>query len=460
MNPAGSTSGSTAGVDERLARLAPTTSPDPERLAAARAALDATLDGPGDPRSRRVGDAHVLELRDHRREDGGDDVPDATGLAVVTPVGAYDDDVVVPLGRGRTARERRRRRVQLGAAAAGVVGVVAVGLALTGRPPAPVPAGPPPSACASRLTTAAHQADDVEQPQAWRSLAAESRDDGTRLVLMRSDDAGLTGFCGEAGDAGSSSASTTLWPDDHPAEPGPDEVVPAGVRDDDWYVAWGAAGQDVRSIRLSVDDGPATDVRTIGNGEWAVMLPGDEVPPDARLTLLWTATDGSERSTPLEGAWPADPATVTSPAEARRDACAPGRDATGVRPVLEQRVGDDGITVLARDGKRFVVCRQDAEPPYRAWHTLSGTISDLPARDEATALGGGGSDDARTLVGQAGDDVARVQLRIPDGTLLDALLAGDYWLVWGTGFSEDQWTDARLVWYLEDGSRHESPTFP
>ncbi|MFD6177475.1 MULTISPECIES: hypothetical protein [unclassified Isoptericola] len=484
---------STADIDERLARLAPTTSPDPERLTAARAVLDDVLDGvldgaddgTGPSRSRRLGDAHVLDLDAARARHSGHDV-DADGGGVPLPL--VDDDVVVPLGRGRTARERRTRRVLLGSAAAGVVGVVAVGLALTGRPPALVPAGPPPSACASRLTTAAHQDVDLDPPQAWRSLATESHDDGTRLALMRSEDGDLTGFCGEAGGAGGSSASTTLWPDaQDTVEPGQDGVVATGVRDDDWYVAWGTAGPDVRDLRLQADwsstdpsstdpsstdpsstdpsgadraegDGFVVEVRSTGDGGWAVLLDGDEVPADADVSLRWRLPDGSERTAPLEGAWPADPTTVTPPAEARRDACAPGRSTTGVRPVIEQRTGDDGITVLAND-ERFVVCTQDAESPYRAWHTLSGTMTDRPARDEAIALGGGGSDDARTLVGLAGDDVAHVWLRLPDGTLLDGVLSGGYWLVPGAGVGEKQWDDARLVWRLEDGTRHGSPTF-
>ncbi|MFC8597837.1 hypothetical protein [Isoptericola sp. NPDC057191] len=453
-----------ADLDERLARIAPTTSPDPDRLDAARAALDAVVDalvdGAPSPRSRRVGGAHVLDL-DEARVGLGDDV--------VLP--EPDDEVVVPLTRGRTARERRRRRVQLGAAAAGVVGVVAVGLALSPWQPDLGPAGlsGPPSACASRLTTAAHQTEDVFASPTWRELAHESHADGTRLALLRSDDAGLTGFCAEDGRAVSSAASTTLWADDHPAEPGPDEVVPAGVRDDDdWYVAWGSAGEDVRDVRLNAEwadgrsgtQGLVVEARTLRDDEWVVFLRREELPVGATVSLLWRASDGSERSTPLEGAWPADPDTVTPPAEARRDACAGGRSSTGVEPVIEERHGDAGLTLLARDHQRFVVCQQDAEPPYEPFHTVSATTDDLPSSDEATPVVGGGSADARVLVGLAGDDVARVQLWAAGGTEIDATVSDGYWTVWAHGLTEQQWSDARVVWFLADGSRQETAANP
>ncbi len=188
---------SPAELDERLARLAPATSPDPERLAAARAVLGEVLDdaydgtvggdrdGSSASRSRRVGDAHVLDLDDARPHRHGDADGDAVGdTAGDAPLPLVDDDVVVPLHRGRTARERRRRRVQLGAAAAGVVGVVAVGLVLVPQP-APGPASPEES-CAANLTTSAVP-EGFDLDPAWslsprtRSAARTSRCCGRRL---------------------------------------------------------------------------------------------------------------------------------------------------------------------------------------------------------------------------------------------------------------------------------------
>ncbi|MFE5292051.1 hypothetical protein ACFQ8T_07720 [Isoptericola sp. NPDC056618] len=452
---------STAGIDERLARLAPTTSPDPARLDAARAALDDVLDGTNDgtgpSRSRRVGDAHVLDLDDARARRDGHDGDD--------PLPLVDDDVVVPLRRGRTVRERRRRRVQLGAAAAGVVGIVAVGLVLAPQ----VAPGPASSLarCESSLT-AASLPDDAELELRWRTLVRESRD-GSDLMLLREDAIGFTGFCADDESSTGSSTSTTLWSEEPPTTPAEDEVAVGAVQDDEWYVVWGVAGADVRSVRLlaewSIDglvDETAVSIepRQAEDGLWSVFVPGAQIPAEAEIALEWRLADGGERSMALDSAWPEPGVPGTPLADARRHACVPGGGAAALRPVLEGRHGDGGLTVFADDDQRFVACLQEAVPPYGAYHTLSGSPDeDAPAKGEAKALLGGGDDDGRVMIGLAGADVARVEVLSADGSRLRADLNDGYWAAWASHLDEDAWDDARIVWYLDDGSRHQGRAF-
>ncbi|SKC42033.1 hypothetical protein [Krasilnikoviella flava] len=448
-----STADRRADVDERLARLAPTTSPDPERLDAARAALDRALDGTDDgtgpTRSRWVGGAHVLDLDAAR-----------PGLDDGAPHPALDDAVVVPLRRGRTARERRRQRVQLGAAAAGVVGVVAVGLVLAPSPAAG-PASTTEASCAASLTASAVP-EEFDLDPAW-SLLAQEHIDGTDLTLLRSPATGMTGFCSDATDAGGSTSTSTLWTDAAPA-PLHGEVSLGGTVHDEWYVAWGPVGPGARAVRLQVepDDDDRSDSSTrivdavLDGDGWSVFLPGDEVPPDARVSLVWTAY-GTERSLALDSAWLEDGESATALTEQRRRACTDDSDVPGLRPLIEKRYDDLGLTAMMNDRREVVVCIQDAQPPYDSWNTTSGPADSAPARDVAAAYVGGSTDRARMLTGFAGDDVASVELETEDGTVIPAELADGYWVAWSTTVGEAAWDEARLVWYLEDGSRHEGP---
>ncbi|MFI2102753.1 hypothetical protein ACH436_05635 [Isoptericola sp. NPDC019693] len=464
MSPTDRTGHGTAGVDARLARLAPTVSPDPARLAAARAGLDAALDGVADratsgtgggttagtgpSRSRRVGDAHVLDLDPDPGEH--DDLDDAR-------LSRVDDDRVVPIGRGRTARERRQRRVRLGAAAAGVVGIVAVGLVLVPRP-TPGPAAPVDS-CAANLTASAVP-EGADLDPAW-TLLAQAQVDGTDLTLLRSPTTDMTGFCSEGG----STSTSTLWTTP-PPEAADGEVAVGGVSHDEWYVAWGSVGSGARALRLFAEwpdeDGSGTSGRVVdmvldGAG-WSVVLPDDDVPPDARVSLLWQEY-GVERSLPLDSGWPAKGEPATSLTEQRRRACAAGPDVSGMHPVVEQRHGDVGLTALMNDRRHLVACVQEADAPYDALTTLSGPASEAaPAHDGATAEIGGGDGARLMMMGSAGEDVVSVELKTEDGTV-QAELSDGYWVAWSTDVIEEAWDEALLVWYLEDGSRHESEPF-
>ncbi|MCK9795410.1 hypothetical protein M1843_16825 [Isoptericola sp. 4D.3] len=437
---------SPAELDERLARLAPTTSPDPERLDAARAALDAALDGPGDPRSRRVGGAHVLDLGD---------VP-----AGDAPLGVADD-VVVPLDRGRTARERRRRRVRLGVAAAGVVGVVGVGLALSPWGPAPGPASPTAASCLAHVADSA-PSENAEPDLAWRTLAHEASGSAD-ATLLRSHATGDTGFCGNRTDGAGSTSTSMLWTNVPPEVPGTGQVAVGGALDGEWYVAWGAAGADVTSLRLhaawsagdgSSDSGLVVDARRDG-ADWSVFLRGEEVPDDAVVSLVWQLDDGTEQSLPLDSGWPEGGAAETVLTQQRRDACTDGPGLPGLRPVIEERYDDLGLTVAVGRGQ-LVACMQEAVPPYDSGNTMSGPVAAQgPAPDEAVSEVGGSADDDRMMVGRAGDDVARVEVLLADGTVVEGVLSDGYWAAWTSTASEKAWDGARLVWFLEDGSRHE-----
>ena len=463
MSPGGRTTGSSTRIDERLARLAPATSPDPERLAAARAMLgevlddridgtvDGDSDGSGSSRSRRVGDAHVLDLDDARHHRQGD-----TDTAGDAPLPLVDDDVVVPLGRGRTARERRRRRVQLGAAAAGVVGVVAVGLVLVPKV-APGPASPA-DACAAHLTASAAP-EGFDGDTTWSPLAQDRVDDAD-LTLLRSS-RGWTGFCADARNAVGASSTSTLWTTLPPeAEDG--EPTVGGVSHDEWYVAWGSVGSGARAIRLYVErpegDGSGTSGRVVdvvldGAG-WTIMLPGDRVPAGARVSLLWKEY-GVERSLPLSSAWPEDGEPETSLTEQRRRACTDGPDVPGLRPLIEKRYEDVGLTTMMNDDRELVACLQDVDPPYQSLTTTSGPAGPEPARDRAVLEFGGTTDRAEVVMGFAGEDVARVELETEDGTVIPAELSDGYWVAWSTAGDGQALDEAWLVWYLDDGSRHE-----
>ncbi|MFD6133753.1 hypothetical protein [Isoptericola sp. NPDC060257] len=447
---------STAGIDERLARLAPTTSPDPARLDAARAALDEVLDeslgggrdGSGPSRSRRVGDAHVLDLDEARARHEGD----GGGLLPVV-----DDDVVVPLGRGRTARERRRRRVRLGAAAAaGVVGVVGVGLVLA-QQPAPGPASPADSCAANLMASAVPGGSELDP--AWATLAHDTVG-GADLTMLRSPTTGMTGFCSYASGVGGTTSTSTLWTDPAPtASDG--EVTLGGVLDDDWYVVWGDVGPGAGAVRLQVE--PPQDVDSPGSvlvvdavrdgAGWTVMMPGDRVPTDARVSLEWREHD-AERSLSLDSAWPEDGEPATALTEQRRQRCTDGPDVRGLRPLIERRYDDLGLTAMMNDRRELVMCVQEASPPYQAWTVTNGKADAAPARDVAAVEIGTSTDGAQVLTGFAGEDVASVELETEDGSVIPAELSDGYWVAWSTG-DGDALDEAELVWYLDDGTRHE-----
>ncbi|MFC7877571.1 hypothetical protein [Isoptericola sp. NPDC057391] len=460
-----STAGSPTSIDERLARLAPAASPDPERLAAARAVLDEALDGTGPSRSRRVGDAHVLDLdaaRAHRHDDTNGDA----ALPLI------DDDVVVPLVRGRTARERRRRRVQLGAAAAGVVGIVAVGLVLAPRP-APGPASPADS-CASSLTASAVP-DGLDLDPAWAPLAHETVG-GADLTMLRSPATGMTGFCSYTSGGGGTTSTSTLWTTPAPeAEDG--EVTFGGVAHDDWYVAWGDVGADASAVRLEVE--PPRDTASPGSvlvvdavrdgAGWTVMMPGDRIPADARVSLRWRE-HGVERSLALDSAWPEDGGPVTALTDQRRTACVPGW--RGNETTVEDRRGEHGVTMVPdRASGWFTACVQEAAPPYTPLVTSGGELpAEEPASDEAVAVSGSGGGGAGQLVGVAGDGVARVEVRTADGTRLVALVSDGYWVAWSADLvvpttpgeaDEGPWDGATMAWYDADGEPlGQAPVFP
>lgn len=477
-----STAGSTTGIDERLARLAPATSPDPERLDAARAVLDDVLDesldgdrgGSGPSRSRRVGDAHVLDLDDARARRDGDEALDDDRRA---PLPLVDDDVVVPLGRGRTARERRRRRVQLGAAAAGVVGVVAVGLVLAPRL-APGPASPEDSCAANLTASAVPEGFDLEP--AWRTLATESSRRGD-VTLLLTEDGELSGFCTESADDRATISTSVVWPAGPDEAPDPDEILPAGthVDPDGWSVLWGTAGEGVRSVDLhaewdeSVDRsfreengiGLLTEGR-LTDGFWSVFLAPGEIPEGASIALTWHLADGTSRSAPLLSAWD-DRGEF---AGQRRTACVPGW--RGNETVVDDRRGEHGVTMVAdRESGWFTACVQEADAPYMPLVTSGGELpAHRPASDQAVAVSGSAGGRAAQLVGVAGDDVARVEVRTEDGSRLVALVSDGCWVAWSADLvdpttageaDEGPWEGATMAWYDADGEPlGEAPVLP
>ncbi|MCZ2262972.1 MULTISPECIES: hypothetical protein [unclassified Isoptericola] len=461
---------SPAELDERLARLAPTASPDPERLDAARAALDAAVDGTGPTRSRRVGDAHVLDL-DHARSSRHDDADGDFPLPLV------DDDVVVPLRRGRTAREHRRRRVQLGAAAAGVVGVVAVGLVLTPRP-APGPASPEES-CAANLT-ASVVPEGLVADLRWQTIAYQS-DESSDVTLLRTDGGELSGFCAESRGHGGTTSTMGSWPAGPDDPPGRDEILPAGTNVDPygWSVLWGTTGGDVRSVDLhaewdeSVDRsfreenglGMLTEAR-LNDGFWSVFLAPGEIPEGASITLTWHLADGTSRSAPLLSAWDAR----GDFAGQRRTACVPGW--RGYETVVDDRRGDYGVTMAAdRASGALTSCVQEAEAPYTPLVTSGSTLpEDRPAPDWAFAVSGSAGGVGAQLVGLAGEDVARVEVRTADGTRLVAPVTDGYWVAWSADLvdpttageaDEGPWDGATMTWYdADDEPLGDAPVFP
>ncbi|MCK0116528.1 hypothetical protein MWU57_05750 [Isoptericola sp. S6320L] len=423
---------STSNIDDRLARLAPTSSPDPERLAAARSAVfDTTEDERfGSRRGRAHDGAHVVDLHD--------DAP---------------DDVVTPLG---AARRRRNRHLGAAAAAAGVVGVVSVGIVLLPGEAGIFPASPE-STCEDQLLRhLGPLPEDAEEP-VWRTVASESTD--TTLLVL--DGGGLAGACSEIRGEGGGFTSTATWslPD---VEPAADEILPRGITTGRAPVVWGVADANVTGVVVTHewDQGTSRSVveaRVTDDGYWSAFFsPEDRIPQDAEPRFTWQLEDGTERSMALDEAWPGVDAT-TPLAEARREECPRTSEWSDLRRVLEGVHDEIGVTLLADGDRSTVLCAQDAAPPYTRWFTTSGTSSvPAPAADEATTDSGGGGGRAAALVGRAGDDVARVQVTTTDGLLFDAEVVDGYWVVWGAALGseegDDPWQDATLRWYLTDGS--------
>lgn len=444
-------------LDERLARLAPSASPDPDRLAAARAALDAATalhpddaGGGHDRRSSVEGGAHVLDLDPH---DG-------------------HVEVVTPLDAASRARDRRRRRVTLAAASVGVLGVVGTALVLSPVGPNFAPASPERACAAQTESGLPHGTGAMSWHVVEREVQADRSLEESTLVMLLEDDERLAVFCAEPTDSDGSTSSSVTWPvpstrvDD-------DAVIPLGVHDDEWYVVWGRAGADVGSVTMNLDwprsetGGAVREAGGLGvgrpttpDGYWALFVSGDQVPPDAGLTLEWGLTDGTTRTTEVGDAWDVgeEGDVVSASVAQRRDACAQGWDDGTSRPVIEERRDDHGAALfeVVRTGG-LVFCVQGAEPPYREVLRTSGTPAEsaAPAADEAGALVGGGSGPSAALAGRAGADVERVEVRTADGARLAADVVDGYWLAWSTSGPEsgDRWGDATLTWFLHDGSK-------
>ncbi len=279
--------------------------------------------------------------------------------------------------------------------------------------------------------------------------------------MLRSPATGMTGFCSYASGVGGTTSTSTLWTTP-PPEAADGEVAVGGVSHDDWYVAWGSVGSGARAIRLYVEwpdeDGSGTSGRVVdvvldGAG-WTAMLPGDRVPADARVSLLWREY-GVERSLALDSAWPEDGEPETALTAQRRRACTDGPDLSGLRPMIEERHDDVGITAMMNDRRESVVCLQEADPPYDSLTVMSGPADTAPARDTAVVDVGGATDRAEMVMGFAGEDVARVELETEDGSVIPAELSDGYWVAWSTAGDGQALDEAWLVWYLDDGSRHE-----
>ncbi|WP_407320293.1 hypothetical protein UQW22_07520 [Isoptericola halotolerans] len=427
-------------IDDRLARLAPTSSPDPEGLAAARAAVfDAAVeDRTGSRRGRVHERTQVVDLHDESL-----------------------DDVVAPLGAAR----RRNRHLGVAAAAAGAVGVISVGLVLLPGEVGFVPASPG-ATCGDQLVGNLGLQPETAEELTWRTVASESGGtaDTTLLVL---DGGGVAGVCSDVRGDGGTTTSTTTWSLPG-AEPAADEILPRGVTSGPAPVVWGVAGAGVDSVDVALewsddggsmtgDSGVVVEARMTDDGYWSAFFsPEDRVPQDAAVALTWRLADGTEGSMSLDEAWPGVDAT-TPLAEARREECPSGSSSSGLRPVFEEVRDEVGVTLLGDGVRRTVLCAQDADPPYTQRLTSGGTASaPAPAADEAVADSGGGGGHAAALVGRAGEDVARVEVTTTDGLSLDAEVVDGYWMVWveSPAASDDNglWQDATLRWHLTDGS--------
>ncbi len=439
---------STHDIEGRLARLAPTAPPDPERFAAAHAAVvratsthDAT-DGTGGP-------GRLLD-------------PDDDRVRI---------DVVLPLEVART-RKRRNKAAALAAAAAGVVGIVTVALVL---PPGPGPApASPADSCRAQLDHGI-AADDV----AWRTVVDEEHGDAELVLLVGGEGGAYSGACTAVITDGGATSTVTTWPEG-PGPVGPEEVVLGGTldgRETGWHLAWGRLGSDVESLTAAVeradpgrDTGIADEATITEDGLWWVWfrerdLVGAETEEagtaERSWLLSWTARDGSAHSLDLGDAWSTGLDDTAS--AARRSACLPSWRTAGYRPMVEDVADDLGVTFLVAGGPpggRAVVCLQDVDAPWTPTLEASGPLTGpAPAADEAMPLFGGSSGDAVAFVGTAGTEVSRVAVRDADGRDLRVSLGGGYWVAWDA-VSADLAESFTVTWYLTDGVQAGTTVWP
>ena len=137
----------------------------------------------------------------------------------------------------------------------------------------------------------------------------------------------------------------------------------------------------------------------------------------------------------------------------------------GLRPVLAVReLGVEHVLVAGeRHGGAGSVweCAFDGTPdrpgPQGYGAVGYGTPADrpAPARDKAEWVGyGGNGGDEGFVWGYAGDDVATLAVRLPDGRVVPAHLAQGYWVAWNHDASSDPVTTTAILWRLRDGTEH------
>ncbi|MEG3614763.1 hypothetical protein [Isoptericola haloaureus] len=448
---------STHPVDERLARLAPAESPDPERFAAAWSHVTEAVADPHGPTSARSAPT----------------APGGSSASHRLDLDAHPDDAVVPLDAARRARRRRGRRWTLAAAVAGVVGVAGAAVVLSPIGPDVAPAwlSSPAQSCADRVPEIA-DLEAVVGDVAWQTIGRSTA--GTDVEIVADPEMRRAGACLVSHDDGTVTTASWMLPGDAPDA---DEVRPQGQVTEQGTFVWGFAGQDVTSVDVEArwrdrDRGAFVGAFLDDGTWWAHIVGAEDLPQDAEIRVHATLGDGTTTTVSLDDAWPG--ADAWNPLAAQRRAeCRSTRDwQTGERvdPVLEDRRGDLGLTLYANvDSRRMSACIQEAEPPYEKLSGLGSSGRSLnPADNEAWAVSAGGSGPNQIAVGVAGDDVETLQVTTGTGEVLAAHVSNGYWAVWGPDGSSDQsvdpadlWQDATIQWLLTDGSRSlTGPLFP
>jgi|GEM_PF-5187225 len=430
-------------IDERLSRLAPTGSPDPERFTAARAEL-------------------LAAVATDRREPAAAHAGDMSTHLAQVPV-----DVVVP----GPSHRRGRRRAAWSLAAAGVV--LVAGVALFFRPAEPVPAsGEMVDACRDLLTT---QVPGMPEPVlgAGARLIASEDLDGTALVLFApaDPDDGDPALCHVPDGDLSRTTFTRVGDASGSTAPAVDEVTESGTAATEPLelsdrhsaaAAWGRVGETVESVTVTTADGQEVE-GVVSDGYWVAWwlrdAPAADIadPSDVVAAVTWTLTDGDQLS--RTAAWPG--ADEWNPqAERRREECRSIRNwQTGERvsPVLEDQVYGYGTTLYATDSS-YRLCVQEISPPYELLGQSAGTRTDGPPAPDGIGTGfGAGFGGIQSLYGQVGSDVDQVVVTLEDGTRIDAEIQNGYWLAQAqdpTPRADDggPWDGAELAWYLADGS--------
>ncbi|WP_278235564.1 hypothetical protein [Isoptericola sp. AK164] len=444
-------------VDERLARLAPTGSPDPERFAAARAELEVAVTDPHGPTAARSAPT----------------TPGTSGASHRLDLDEDQIDVVTPLDTVQQARRRRGRRWTLAAAVAGVVAVTgtAVVLSPVGPDVAPAWLSSPEQSCADQVPEIA-DLEELTGDIVWRTIARSSA--GADVEIVTDPESRVAGVCLTSHDDGTVTTGYWTLPGDTPDA---DEVRPQGQVTERGIFVWGFAGQDVTSVDVEArwrdrDRGAVIEAFLDDGTWWAHDVEAEEIPEDAEIQVHATLDDGTTTTVSLDDAWPG--ADSWNPlAEARRAECRSVRDwETGERvsPVLEDRRGDLGLALYADvDSRTMSACIQEADPPYEKLSFTSASEASLnPADNEAWAVSAGGSGPHQIAVGVAGDDVESVEVTTGTGDVLEANVSNGYWAVWAPDSSSsgsvdpaDLWQDATIQWQLTDGSRSlTGPLFP